>query len=77
MDERLVDADAPPPTELDRLVDRRDWRNQMHTGTRAVHRFGLAGVRVCLPTRATDMRRGMNGVACQVQEALHGRSACR
>ena len=49
MDERLVDADAPPPTELDRLVDRRDWRNQMHTGTRAVHRFALAPMAEAAP----------------------------
>ena len=30
-----------------------------------------SGVRVWLATGATDMRRGMNGLALQVQEALH------
>jgi hypothetical protein len=30
-----------------------------------------SGVRVWLVTGATDMRRGMNGLALQVQEALH------
>jgi len=30
-----------------------------------------SGVRVGLATGATDMRRGMNGLALQVQEALH------
>jgi CRISPR system Cascade subunit CasD len=40
MDERLaegVDAEA----ETERLIDRRDWRNQMHTGARAVRRFDV------------------------------------
>jgi transposase len=32
--------------------------------------FPLSGVRVWLATGATDMRRGMNGLALQVQEAL-------
>jgi CRISPR system Cascade subunit CasD len=40
-DARLPVAAAPAETEADRLVDRRDWRNQMHTGERAVHRFSL------------------------------------
>ena len=30
-----------------------------------------SGVRVWLATGATDMRRGMNSLALQVQEALH------
>jgi transposase len=30
------------------------------------------GVRVWLANGYTDMRRGMNGLALQVQEALHG-----
>ena len=30
-----------------------------------------SGVRVWLATGATDMRRGMNGLALQVQEVLH------
>jgi transposase len=30
-----------------------------------------SGMRVWLATGATDMRRGMNGLALQVQEALH------
>ena len=30
-----------------------------------------SGARVWLATGATDMRRGMNGLALQVQEALH------
>ena len=30
-----------------------------------------SGVRVCLATGATDMRRGMNSLALQVQELLH------
>jgi CRISPR system Cascade subunit CasD len=40
VDSRLL-ADPPADAETDRLVDRRDWRNQMHTGTRLVHRFRL------------------------------------
>jgi transposase len=32
--------------------------------------FPPSGVRVWLATGATDMRRGMNGLALQVQEAL-------
>jgi len=30
-----------------------------------------SGMRVWLATGATDMRRGMNGLALQVQQALH------
>ncbi len=40
MDERLSDAEEHP-AETERLIDRRDWRNQMHTGARAVRRFQL------------------------------------
>ena len=29
-----------------------------------------SGVRICLATGATDMRRGMNGLALQVQQSL-------
>jgi CRISPR system Cascade subunit CasD len=43
IDVRLVTEPPPSGSETDRLVDRRDWRNQMHTATRAVHRFTLAG----------------------------------
>ncbi len=30
-----------------------------------------SGARVCLASGVTDMRRGMNGLALQVQQALH------
>ena len=36
-----------------------------------------SGVRVWLAVGRTDMRRGMNGLALQVQEALRARSPCR
>jgi CRISPR system Cascade subunit CasD len=40
VDARLArDAMVEQQEETDRLVDRRDWRNQMHTGQRAVRRF--------------------------------------
>lgn len=42
MDERLVaKADAECASTAERLVDRRDWKNQMHTGARAVRRLHL------------------------------------
>jgi CRISPR system Cascade subunit CasD len=41
MDERLATA-ADAPHETERLIDRRDWRNQMHTGARAVRRFQIS-----------------------------------
>jgi CRISPR system Cascade subunit CasD len=43
VDARLATEAAASGNEIDRLVDRRDWRNQMHTATRAVHRFTMAG----------------------------------
>jgi len=36
-----------------------------------------SGVRVWIATGHTDMRRGMNGLALQVQQALKARSARR
>ena len=36
-----------------------------------------SGVRVWLAVGRTDMRRGMNGLALQVQEALGREPACR
>jgi CRISPR system Cascade subunit CasD len=41
MDSRLAFVTPSSEAETDRLIDRRDWRNQMHTGARAVHRFRL------------------------------------
>jgi len=40
MDERLAST-ADDTAETERLIDRRDWRNQMHTGARAVRRFRM------------------------------------
>ncbi|GAJ28391.1 type I-E CRISPR-associated protein Cas5/CasD [Acidomonas methanolica] len=40
IDARLL-PDHPDSLEAERLVDRRDWRNQMHTGSRLVHRLSL------------------------------------
>lgn len=40
IDVRLLSA-HPENLEVDQLVDQRDWRNQMHTGTRFVHRLDL------------------------------------
>lgn len=42
LDARLaVGVAFPGPTEAERLVDRRDWRNQLHDGERAVVRTRL------------------------------------
>jgi CRISPR system Cascade subunit CasD len=50
MDERLAGA-ADAPYETERLIDRRDWRNQIHTGARAVLRF-----RMTRPAAPADLR---------------------
>lgn len=39
IDARLSDPDMPNRAEEQRLVDIRDWRNQMHTGGRDVRRY--------------------------------------
>lgn len=41
IDRRLVPDPPPEGAETEGLVDRRDWRNQMHTGMRSVYRFPL------------------------------------
>ena len=42
IDERLADpADSQAASRSERLVDRRDWTNQMHTGARSVRQFDL------------------------------------
>ena len=41
IDARLVGDPTATEMETDRLVDRRDWRNQMHTAERAVCRFSI------------------------------------
>jgi CRISPR system Cascade subunit CasD len=41
IDARLLPGPIPPDAETERLIDRRDWANQMHTGGRAVLRFAL------------------------------------
>nr|WP_294548533.1 type I-E CRISPR-associated protein Cas5/CasD [uncultured Rhodopila sp.] len=43
-DARLASDTTPNDEEADRVVDRRDWRNQMHTGQRAVRRFSMQRV---------------------------------
>ena len=50
MDERLASV-ADGPDETERLIDRRDWRNQIHTGARAVLRFRMAK-----PATQADLR---------------------
>jgi CRISPR system Cascade subunit CasD len=44
LDARLAGDAAREDEETDRLVDRRDWRNQIHTGQRAVRRFSMQPV---------------------------------
>jgi CRISPR system Cascade subunit CasD len=41
IDARLVRDSTATEVETDRPVDRRDWRNQMHTAERAVYRFSI------------------------------------
>ena len=43
LDQRLAGPAAGPGEETERIVDARDWRNQMHTGERAVRRFMFGG----------------------------------
>lgn len=40
VDARLM-TEPPDDGETEWLIDRRDWRNQLHSGSRLVHRFSL------------------------------------
>jgi CRISPR system Cascade subunit CasD len=48
-DARLVVDSTAAGTETDRLVDRRDWRNQVHNAERAVCRFSITHAEECAP----------------------------